>query len=385
MKNEMRKILLAVPISTLNWGELNAGGVDSVCQLLVKELVKENSENYKYRILAFDPFSKVKYTGEIINLTNDIEIILLPVNEVFYKVKIPGLIGCNLRVAQQVKIYKPDIFHTHQQTWIFGALKARKKIVTLHSYKKIARKSVSMMNDFLHEKIIPYVLDNFIDAYTVVGGILQNELIKSTEKKIHYISNPIDQVDLENQRRTNSKQISMISCCLITRRKKLELSIYLLHSLLKIGADVSLTIVGPIVDRDYYNELLEIIRSNGLSEKIKFEGGKSRNEVISYFKKSDLGVFLSQEETFGMVPLEMMAAGLPLLTTSVGVIKDRENEFNSLESVKIYKNEKMENLAIEVLSLVQKDTEDGKKYIKENYSALEVLKKYEAVYNEVMV
>lgn len=55
----MKKVLLIMPISTLNWGEKNAGGVDSVCQMLVRELASRTQPlKYRYRVLAFDPKSK---------------------------------------------------------------------------------------------------------------------------------------------------------------------------------------------------------------------------------------------------------------------------------------------------------------------------------------
>ncbi|MGL6172214.1 MAG: glycosyl transferase family 1, partial [Vibrio sp.] len=48
----MKKILLIVPLTTLEWGTKNAGGVDSVCQMLVRELAQQERP-YHYRVLAF--------------------------------------------------------------------------------------------------------------------------------------------------------------------------------------------------------------------------------------------------------------------------------------------------------------------------------------------
>ncbi|MBJ6911393.1 glycosyl transferase family 1, partial [Vibrio cholerae] len=50
----MSKILLIMPLSTLNWGEKNLGGVDSVCQMLVRQLAQQERP-YHYRVLAFEP------------------------------------------------------------------------------------------------------------------------------------------------------------------------------------------------------------------------------------------------------------------------------------------------------------------------------------------
>ncbi|HGF7155863.1 TPA: glycosyl transferase family 1, partial [Vibrio mimicus] len=142
----MKKVLLIMPISTLNWGEKNAGGVDSVCQMLVRELAKCSS-HYFYRVLAFDPFCEVKYTGEVIHLSENVEVVLCPSNEKRI-IPLPGIISTNLRVLEQVKIFKPDIVHSHIAPWLIGVNKRLTRIATLHSYKKIGRKSVSKANDF---------------------------------------------------------------------------------------------------------------------------------------------------------------------------------------------------------------------------------------------
>ncbi|EGQ9613290.1 glycosyl transferase family 1, partial [Vibrio cholerae] len=150
----MKKVLLIMPISTLNWGEKNAGGVDSVCQMLVRELAK-SSGNYFYRVLAFDPFCQVKYTGEVINLSENVQVIRCPSNEKRI-IRLPGIISTNLRVLEQVKLFNPDIVHSHINSWLIGVNNKLRRIATLHSYKGIGRKSVSKMNDLFHIRIVPW-------------------------------------------------------------------------------------------------------------------------------------------------------------------------------------------------------------------------------------
>ena len=70
----MRKILLVVPLTTLQWGSKNAGGVDSVCQMLVEQLTKSSSL-FHYRILAFDPKNEVEYDGKVLQLSDNVEVV----------------------------------------------------------------------------------------------------------------------------------------------------------------------------------------------------------------------------------------------------------------------------------------------------------------------
>ncbi|GHX33804.1 glycosyl transferases group 1 family protein [Vibrio cholerae] len=117
----MKKVLLIMPISTLNWGEKNAGGVDSVCQMLVRELASRTQPlKYRYRVLAFDPKSQEQYTGRPIILSEQVEVIFAPANESRIGLPLPGIVTGWLRVREQISNYKPDIVHAHMNSWMIG-------------------------------------------------------------------------------------------------------------------------------------------------------------------------------------------------------------------------------------------------------------------------
>ncbi|WOQ92850.1 VpsD family glycosyltransferase [Vibrio cholerae] len=239
----MKKVLLIMPISTLNWGEKNAGGVDSVCQMLVRELAK-SSGNYFYRVLAFDPFCQVKYTGEVINLSENVQVIRCPSNEKRI-IRLPGIISTNLRVLEQVKLFNPDIVHSHINSWLIGVNNKLRRIATLHSYKGIGRKSVSKMNDLFHVRIVPWLSNLYIDEYTCVGNILKDSLVRDTNKPISLIENPISSDYFYCSRNIkDNKKLKLVTCALITKRKRIDKAIDVVALLNSSGIDSQLSVIG---------------------------------------------------------------------------------------------------------------------------------------------
>lgn len=385
----MKKILLIMPISTLNWGEKNAGGIDSVCQMLVRELAsKTQTVRYRYRVLAFDPSSQEQYTGRPIILSEQVEVIFAPANESRIGIPLPGIVTGWLRVREQISNYKPDIVHGHMNSWMIWLGGRSKNIVTLHSYRKIGRKPVSTTNDFLYEKIIPFLSKYFVDAFTCVGNDLGEVLKKDTKKPIHIIGNPIDKayVSLLNKKNADKvldNKINLVTCALISRHKRVDLILDLLRQIRDLGRDVTLNIIGPNVDPVYYSELESLIEAWGLVDNVFFLGKMSQKEIIKQYENADIGVFLSEQETFGLAPLEMLAAGLPLIATPVGILGERKDTFTKL-GVTFFSKAQSHNIARSIDSILHRDVEKAQEYLCSHFSSKGVIEKYQSLYDEVM-
>ncbi|RBM41357.1 VpsD family glycosyltransferase [Vibrio tarriae] len=380
----MKKVLLIMPISTLNWGEKNAGGVDSVCQMLVRELAK-GSGNYFYRVLAFDPFCQVKYTGEVVNLSENVQVIRCPSNEKRI-IPLPGIISTNLRVLEQVKLFNPDIVHSHITSWLIGVNNNLIKIATLHSYKKIGRKPVSKFNDFFHVKIVPWLSNLYVDEYTCVGNALKESIALDTNKPISLNYNPISSDYFSCSRSVKDKKtLRLVTCALITKRKRIDKAIDVVSLLNNSGLDSQLSVIGPVSDMEYYSDLVKQVEILGLADRVRFLGAMKSAEIIEVYKNSNFGVFCSEEETFGLAPMEMLAAQLPLITTRVGIFKERYSEFKSL-GVHFFEDiENNDELVNVFLSENSSSSYEIVKYVKNNFSVSDVIKQYETIYSKVVV
>lgn len=384
----MKKVLLIIPISTLNWGEKNAGGVDSVCQMLVRELAsKTQPSKYHYRVLAFDPSNQEQYTGRPINLSEQVEVIFAPAHESRIGLPLPGIVTGWLRVREQISKYNPDIIHGHMNSWMIWLGGSSKNILTLHSYRKIARKPVSFSNDFLYEKVVPFFSKFSVDTFTCVGKELINALEVDTKKPIKLIGNPIDTayVSLLHERKpkVSDNRITLVTCALISRRKRVDLILGLLKTIRDLGRDVILNVIGPNVDPVYYSELESLIEKWGLEDNVFFLGKLNQKEIIQQYKNADIGVFLSEQETFGLAPLEMLAAGLPLIATPVGILGERKETFAKL-GVTFFSDEQANHIANTIDSICHCDTQNAQDYIRRNFSSQGVLEQYESLYDEVM-
>lgn len=79
--------------------------------------------------------------------------------------------------------------------------------------------------------------------------------------------------------------------------------------------DFVLDIVGDGSNRSEYEELAKKL---GLQDTVHFHGLKTKPEVAEFMKRTDFFVLPSLVETFGVVLIEAMACGKPVIATNVG-------------------------------------------------------------------
>ena len=90
-------------------------------------------------------------------------------------------------------------------------------------------------------------------------------------------------------------------------------------------SDYALDIVG---DGPELDSLLHLARQEQIEEKIVFHGSKQRNEIADFYANADLFVLpskttaLGEKEGLGLVVLEAMMSGVPVIGTDCGGIKE---------------------------------------------------------------
>lgn len=94
----------------------------------------------------------------------------------------------------------------------------------------------------------------------------------------------------------------------------------LLSAFADLNNDIHLTIVGPY-NENMKNELISIAQKRK-GNWISFLGNQPSDVVIEYMKTAEALILPSYTEGFPNVVLEAMAAGCPVLATSVGAIAD---------------------------------------------------------------
>jgi len=115
-------------------------------------------------------------------------------------------------------------------------------------------------------------------------------------------------------------------CCSvgqITARKNLDGLITAFDSIAKAAPQLHLAIVGaPLFNRDpeYRDALVTRVAQLGLANRIHFTG--PRSDVAAVLRGADLLVLNPTDEPFGLVLVEAMATGTPVLATRVGGIPE---------------------------------------------------------------
>jgi glycosyltransferase involved in cell wall biosynthesis len=139
----------------------------------------------------------------------------------------------------------------------------------------------------------------------LIKGIDTNLFQVKTEKKAHLM-----------YKYQIKDGINLLYAGRISKDKNLDFLIEIHRLLSKKRRDINLLIIG---DGPYYNDLLE---KASQSERIHFTGKIPREELPELYSSSDVFVFPSTTDTFGMVVLEAQACGLPSVVSDVGGPKE---------------------------------------------------------------
>lgn len=113
----------------------------------------------------------------------------------------------------------------------------------------------------------------------------------------------------------NQNDFILITVCRLVKRKNLFVSLEIFKKISQRFGNVKLLIVGDGPQKD---EINKFIISNNLAEKIFLKGQLKLADLIEYYSLSDLFYTNSFHESFGLVYLESMSCGCPVLSTYNG-------------------------------------------------------------------
>ena len=147
------------------------------------------------------------------------------------------------------------------------------------------------------------------------------------------------------------------------------------------GIACRLDIVGSKSNKEYAQQLGRKIEALQLENSVTFLGRKNKYELIELYNNANCGIFTSKEETFGLVPLEILATGLPLLCTEVGILAEQKEFFQSIGVLYITESTTVDEITA---NLNKFDRELSVKKLKELFNTSQIIKQYKAVYNELV-
>jgi glycosyltransferase involved in cell wall biosynthesis len=109
----------------------------------------------------------------------------------------------------------------------------------------------------------------------------------------------------------------------IGREKSIDFLLHVVNAMRTERDDFKLVIVGDGPDRAGLEELRDRL---GLQNRVIFTGYQSRETVFSVYRASDAFVFSSQTETQGLVLLEAMSMGTPVVAVNAMGVADLEGD-----------------------------------------------------------
>ena len=165
------------------------------------------------------------------------------------------------------------------------------------------------------------------DALITVSPKLKAVIRNRFNKDAICIPNVVDTRLFTYAPNNNSSIFRFVSTGNLKPVKRMDLTIEAFTKAFKNDKDVTLTIFGEGPER---NKLETIIRNNEIGEKVKLMGLQSRKNISEYLRKSDCFVLASQAETFGVVYIEALASGVPVIATKCGGPESFVNEENGV-------------------------------------------------------
>lgn len=246
------------------------------------------------------------------------------------------------KIGRYLKRIKPDIIHVHSYNLVYLliAISARLYLKKVLIIKTVHTSGLFYSSQSFYSKIQVQIekLATTINKTIIVSISKQvlevcNELFTHSAYQIKLIYNGINLDKFEVDRSDNLKRIyaneNDIIAIYVARfvdGKNQDFLIYLWKEIISINKNIKLLLVG---DGDNYESAKKLVEELKIKDYVIFTGYS--NEVNKLLKISDIGLFPSSFEGFGLALIEKMASGLPVIASDIPpfreIITNRTNGF----------------------------------------------------------
>ena len=273
----------------------------------------------------------------------------------------------------------PDIIHLH--SYINGEM-----AIWIKENYNIPYVVTEHLSGFARGTVTPHNMDKAKKVFKLseCNIAVSNQLTQLLEDKMNnefvYIPNFVNidffkmKVDIENN------SFKFINIAFLNKNKNQAMLIKAFYKAFKNKPIISLTIAG---DGPEYNNLKQLIEELNLEEQVFLYGRASREEVKNLLHDSNAFVLSSQYETFGVVIIEALACGLPVIATKCG-----GPESIITNGVGLLSDINEDSLSENLMWMVEKrstyDSSYIRNYAKNNFSEEAVISKLNDVYKKVL-
>ena len=218
-----------------------------------------------------------------------------------------------------------DIIHAQSSLWggISAAYISEKYNIPL----VITEHSSVERGPYVKNSYVPFIRDSYKKAKKVitVGNGLKNEIqALSGRNDIEVIGNLVDLSKFTIKKRIQNEKFIFFSLAFLEGEKGFDTLIKAFAKKFK-DKEAMLYIGGDGSQRAWLEALAQ---ENGVKKQIIFLGALSRDDVAKWMNKCDCFVLPSRYETFGVVYIEALASGRPVIGALNGGAEDIINNLN---------------------------------------------------------
>ena len=289
------------------------------------------------------------------------------------------------RLVAFFKSYQPNIINFHfpddVSIYLWFALLFYKAplVINIHG-NDLHRFSKKFLYRPFIESLIEKSNSIIVNSEYMKSEFLQMNPFKLYASKVHVIPNGLD---LQNIQKIKSKKYVENDYLFFVGRFVFKKGIDLL---VNAFADIDVKNLSLVLEGngEEFENIEKLIKKKGLENKIFMTKGKlSEDDKSAYMKASLMGVIPSRIEPFGIVALEYLACGVPLVSSNTGgLVSILKNDKTCL----FFESENVNDLKAKIRKLIEspalrkKLVENGLQEVKK-YSWEEVHIKYLDLYN----
>ncbi len=282
-----------------------------------------------------------------------------------------------VKILKKISGYNPDIIHAHMGGVTFGIpwclLHKKPIVITVHTKPDVAfsKKNQKLIRKALQRGIC-YIVAVSEENYKYV-----KDYYNITETQCGFVNNGID---IPRFYRSEHEKFTYINVARQDDNKNQSSIIRCFAKIYKSDQNTRLYLVG---DGPMHSELKNLVKKLNLEEAVILPGLTDKPE--DYYAISDAYIQSSHREAMPLSVLEAMAAGLPVISTDVGGLRDvvknngrlvRDNDEAALEDAMRWIKE-MGSDCRQVLATESRT-------IAMEYSSEKMAEKYQAIYERLV-
>lgn len=260
-----------------------------------------------------------------------------------FKIRMPLNIDSLSTIKKIIDQENPDVAHLHGygfsmiDTW---ASKLKKNnipyLFTIHGWP-IKHQTTNPITKVL----VQFYLDIFstqtlanANKISTVSNFLKTQIPTKFQHKTSVIYNPFEITKNLPQLNKNidfKKEITILSLGRISWIKGFQEIIKIVPSLTSQNINIKYLIAGS--DEGYKQELLTLIQTLGLKNRVKFLGQLDEKQKWAHLKKADFVAIPSLIEGFGLVSLEAITLGKPIIYGKSGAVQEIIKNYSKKVSI----------------------------------------------------